>query len=732
MDYESPYSFHEQKQPLTSPLQDGDHGSEQQENSVPRRSTRRSSRTLNSDGKPRPLRLPTLVGNKSVESLRTQGAGPEQTKPRRRRSRVRCASYRDSLLAAVQWLPEVAWLVGSCCCVVVLVVVLRMFDGQHPPRWLGGLSLNTLLALLTSLAQIAYLVPVTEGLGQLRWLWFLRQPRSLADFDAIGNASRGPYGSLKLAFAFKGGLLGMLGAGIMIAGLLTSPVTQQAIAYETRTGPGSGNATVSRITAFSRNTGTSFAFDSTDIVNAKRAIMAGAYSQPNSAVTGDLGGQGTVSCSTADCEWPVFQSLGICTKVTNVTGHLQVSKAPDSDWGAVQAGFATYVATLPSAHVSLVAPDLHSFAVAIPSTGGSISFAASGVMKAAIVDAYLVYGNPSFSKDADPSFQAVEILYYWCARSYSVRADGGTIANAEQELPSTITSDATSLAAQFNGKFMACQEAGSDCQPGKQWGQTTLKAQGSNDGAAHSGLVVEELTGAYLSSLLGDSLGGGVDKSIPRGGQFLQGLSKQIYQQEGDLAWPIGMNLFPDPSRPSDPTVQLQAISQVTSNIAASLTNWLRLSGATFIGSNGTVSGTVLTEQTFIRVDWKWLTFLAGQILSSAVFVIAIAVWNHKEGIQAFKTSSLATMAALDEESRTYLGGFKDFTGLLDRAARLNVRLKKGSTSGLALWLATVKDGIDGYGPSFTGGLTSLRRRRYNLEKQVQQDMVVTVHDEGL
>ena len=88
----------------------------------------------------------------------------------------------------------------------VIFAVLRGFDRQSPPEWPGALNLNVFLALLTSLATSAYVVPVISGLGQLRWLRFSQKARPLKDFDAIDQASRGlPYGSLRLLFGFKGG-----------------------------------------------------------------------------------------------------------------------------------------------------------------------------------------------------------------------------------------------------------------------------------------------------------------------------------------------------------------------------------------------------------------------------------------------------------------------------------------------------------------------------------------------
>ena len=68
-----------------------------------------------------------------------------------------------------------------------------------------GVTLNTALAFLTSLAKVAFLVPIIEGLGQLKWMQFLsHKRRPLLDLQVFEEGTRGGLGSLKLLFSFKG------------------------------------------------------------------------------------------------------------------------------------------------------------------------------------------------------------------------------------------------------------------------------------------------------------------------------------------------------------------------------------------------------------------------------------------------------------------------------------------------------------------------------------------------
>ena len=105
------------------------------------------------------------------------------------------------------------------------------------------------------------------------------------------------------------------------------------------------------------------------------------------------------------------------------------------------------------------------------------------------------------------------------------------------------------------------------------------------------------------------------------------------------------------------------------------------------------MTGTSLTNQTFVVVYWRWLAFLLSQIVVSAVFLGIIIIRTRTQNLQVVKSSSLATLAALDEESRMYLGSIDDLSALRDRAKRLHVKLDMSGALGLNMWLATPSEG---------------------------------------
>ncbi|WDK12759.1 hypothetical protein CGRA01v4_04040 [Colletotrichum graminicola] len=102
--------------------------------------------------------------------------------------------------------PESAWTVWwieifssilALACIIAMVVVLYLHQGQPLPRWPKLISINSLIAIFTAIFKASLILPVAEGLGQLKWNWFDRFHK-LGDLVAFDNASRGPWGSFLL------------------------------------------------------------------------------------------------------------------------------------------------------------------------------------------------------------------------------------------------------------------------------------------------------------------------------------------------------------------------------------------------------------------------------------------------------------------------------------------------------------------------------------------------------
>lgn len=134
-------------------------------------------------------------------------------------------NVRRSRKSTIWWAPEMLWLLFGYLCfigvplypleslsaaqrnltrLVAVAVLLAICNGSQPPSLPLGVTLNTLVALLVTLARFAFTVPIVEGFGQLKWTHFLnRGPQPLADFEALDQASRGPWGSFVILVKYK-------------------------------------------------------------------------------------------------------------------------------------------------------------------------------------------------------------------------------------------------------------------------------------------------------------------------------------------------------------------------------------------------------------------------------------------------------------------------------------------------------------------------------------------------
>jgi len=99
------------------------------------------------------------------------------------------------------WLPEILCCMTSLVSLIVLCLLLRYYDGQPIP---DGSGVNIAVAFFATMARAAFVVPVLEGLAQMKWNWFSKTERPIKHFQAYDKASRGPWGSIKLLIATKG------------------------------------------------------------------------------------------------------------------------------------------------------------------------------------------------------------------------------------------------------------------------------------------------------------------------------------------------------------------------------------------------------------------------------------------------------------------------------------------------------------------------------------------------
>ncbi|CAD0107874.1 unnamed protein product [Aureobasidium uvarum] len=107
--------------------------------------------------------------------------------------------YRET--GRLTWSFELVAAVFSVACFIGLIILLAVSRGKEQRYWFGGhITLNGLVALITTITRASVMVSVAASLSQLKWNRFASNTslHPLDDLSRYDSASRGPWGSLNL------------------------------------------------------------------------------------------------------------------------------------------------------------------------------------------------------------------------------------------------------------------------------------------------------------------------------------------------------------------------------------------------------------------------------------------------------------------------------------------------------------------------------------------------------
>ena len=135
------------------------------------------------------------------------------------------------------WSWEIFGSLMSIACMVAIVAILGAMDGKPRDHWtLRFVTPNALIAVFSTIAKSSMLMAVAGGIGQLKWVYFQKRPRRLAELQTFEDASHGPLGSFRLMMSIRcRSFLALAGALITIAALSMDFLTQQVISYNSHT-----------------------------------------------------------------------------------------------------------------------------------------------------------------------------------------------------------------------------------------------------------------------------------------------------------------------------------------------------------------------------------------------------------------------------------------------------------------------------------------------------------------
>jgi hypothetical protein len=226
------------------------------------------------------------------------------------------------------WLGELIAVLCSCALVVALCIILKKYDGEQVPSfgtWFNsGITLGTLVALLTTLAVAMALSTVQECLSQLKWLWYSGASRPMDDVETYDRASRGLLGSVQLLWKLRFTPAASFGALLTVAHLAIAPLAQQSLlSVSVPVVALDAKATIpitkSWLELSQQTQASNMADDYASISpGMKGAVLNGLFASANVTINDTL-----PTCTTGNCTFPAYQSLALCASTADVTTHLK-------------------------------------------------------------------------------------------------------------------------------------------------------------------------------------------------------------------------------------------------------------------------------------------------------------------------------------------------------------------------------------------------------------------------
>lgn len=200
----------------------------------------------------------------------------------------------------------------SVSCLAAIAVVVVTYDGKRIPQFVSGLSLNTVISVLSTAARFGLVFVVGVSIGQSKWCWFNRSGRRLHDVQAMDDASRGPMGAFSIIPSRVRGGLATMGALITLVMIAFSPFLQQLVEYPPHFTIQPDSIALAPQTLTYSDFSMNDMYSSVSYPNVNSVIEAGIWSAQKAF-------DQEPTCPTGRCSWSSFKSVGWCSKCEDRT-----------------------------------------------------------------------------------------------------------------------------------------------------------------------------------------------------------------------------------------------------------------------------------------------------------------------------------------------------------------------------------------------------------------------------
>lgn len=575
----------------------------------------------------------------------------------------------DSKLSAIfskngTWTYETISMVVAFGAVASIIAVLAAYDGKPLPSWPHWITLNALIAILATVATASMSVPLSGGLGQLKWIRFKQGRAPLSDMEVYDDASRGAFGAVNMLVARRGGFVGSFGAVVMIVALFLSPFAQQIATFPTRMVETPGGAVNYRTEAYVRalhgkeELGQVFV----PILPIKSAVYKGLFAEDGRPWMGL-----PFHCSTGNCTFPPIETLGVCHKCVDMSEYM-TRYCPDGVDNTDECGW-----QVPSGAKLNSSAEVFGMTSLFPgSSTGDATY--STIMKLIFMGTETNATGPG-------------VLSPWatqCTLSVCLQTLKSNITNGflhESHASPFIINDTIPSSASLSSSINALEP---------------LTIQSPTNSSLFYSMSMESILAmqSWFSRLFANGTASRNSKYINQTISDLPSLNSSPYVAvnltvgissgetffDTDIVQAFYWNYYEYPSPPSasasEPPLGLEML---ISDLAVSLTSTYRtLTGVP-------INGTSLSYETFVSVRWGFVALPVTAVILAACF-LGMAAWEAKRsGAGLWKTSALAMLFhGLDENARERFEDLRSLEEKKRESRNVKVRLsaEEGSLDG--------------------------------------------------
>ena len=208
-----------------------------------------------------------------------------------------------------------------------LVGILVAYHHRTAPQWPQSLTINTVVAILTTIIKSAIVLIAAEGIGYLKWAWFAKA-RLLQHLALFDRASRGPKGAMELLIMLpERNIVASLGCLITALALAVDPFAQQLIRFYDCSLLQPGNSTIPRSNWYMDQGRHLFAGQSVLALSMQASMLTGLYDDAVPDIS--------FTCPTGNCTFMKnYSTMGYCSSCEEITSDLRLVNLTQPCYGS--------------------------------------------------------------------------------------------------------------------------------------------------------------------------------------------------------------------------------------------------------------------------------------------------------------------------------------------------------------------------------------------------------------